>query len=358
MKRLLLFVLVACSAQKSATPEPAATPPATPAAPAVPAAATEQPGTAPTPAPPGAKGRIETQRFKSAALGVDKKVIVYLPAGYDDKPNTRWPVFYYLHGLTGNETNWVELGKLDAAADQLGLQAIVVMPDGDDGFYVDGLAKPDYDACMKDGTGLFMPGKQNRRDTCVRARKYETYITKDLIGHIDATFRTIAKRDGRAIAGLSMGGFGALMLSMRHPDLFAAAASHSGVDSLIYMGPFPYKAGKVELMTDVKQWGGPFVEINRWMRGLFGDDVAYWKKFDPTTLVDKLQPGQLALYLDCGTEDGFALDNGAAWLHDLLLAKKIDHAFFLGPGGHDFEFWKPRLLESLKFLRDHVAKPT
>ena len=267
-------------------------------------------------------------------------------------------MFYYLHGLTGNETNWVELGKLDAASDQLGLQAIVVMPDGDDSFYVDAIAKADYDACMKDGTGLFIPAKQSKRDTCVRARRYESYIAQDLVGHVDATYRTIAKREARAIAGLSMGGFGALMLSMRHPELFAAAASHSGVDSLTYMGPFPYQKGKVQLMTDVKQWGGPFVEINRWMRSVFGDELATWKQYDPTTLVEKLQPGQLALYLDCGTEDGFALHNGMQYLHDLLLAKNIEHAYYIGPGGHDFRFWSVRIAESLKFLRDHVAKPT
>lgn len=348
---LLLVVLIACSSQKT---EPAATPTAVPVAPAATPAAP-----APATAPVAAKGKVETKTFKSTALGVDKHYVVYLPADYDTQPNRRYPVFYYLHGLTGNETNWVELGKLDDAANQLGLQAIVIMPDGDDGFYIDGLAKADYDACMKDGTGLFVPQKQSKKETCVHARKYETYITKDLIGHVDATYRTIAKREARAIAGLSMGGFGALMLSMRHPDLFAAAASHSGVDSLIYMGPFPYKPGaKVETMTDIKQWGGPFVEINRWMRGLFGDDVAHWKEYDPTTLVDKLKPGSLALYLDCGTEDGFALNNGASWLHDLLLAKKIDHAFFLGPGGHDFQFWHARIPESLKFLRDHVTKPT
>ena len=125
------------------------------------------------------------------------------------------------------------------------------------------------------------------------------------------------------------------------------------------MGPFPYKPGAtVERMTDVKLWGGPFVEINRWMRGLLGDKVDYWKQYDPTTLIDKVKPNQVALYLDCGTEDGFALNNGAAWLHDLLTAKKWDHAFFLGPGAHDFSFWKPRVAESLKFLRDHTTKPS
>ncbi|HEX5059243.1 MAG TPA: alpha/beta hydrolase-fold protein, partial [Kofleriaceae bacterium] len=247
MKKLLLVALFACSSHKS---DPAPVKAAAPVASPAPVAAAAQPEAKPEakPAAPIAKGRVETKRFKSAALGVEKKYLVYLPAGYDSA-TTRYPVFYYLHGLGGNETNWVEGGKLDEAADGLGLQAIVVMPDGDDSFYVDGLAKVDYDACMKDGTGLFIPQKQNKRDTCVRARKYETYITKDLIGHIDATYRTIAKREARAIAGLSMGGFGALMLSMRHQDLFAAAASHSGVDSLIYMGPFPYVAGKIEQMT-------------------------------------------------------------------------------------------------------------
>jgi S-formylglutathione hydrolase FrmB len=353
MKRLaLLCVVVACQSKQAPPAEPIA-------APTAPAPAVEPARTTAAHAEPIGKGRIEERRFMSTALGVEKRFVVYLPAGYDDKPNARYPVFYYLHGLGGDESNWIDGGKLDVAADALGLQAIVVMPDGDDGFYVDGLAKVDYDACMKDGTDLLVPARQSKRDTCVRARKYETYITKDLIGHVDTSLRTIAKRDGRAIAGLSMGGFGALMLSMRHSDLFAAAASHSGIDSLIYMGPFPYTAvDKVDLMTDVKQWGGRHVELNRWVRGLLGDDVSHWKKYDPTTLVATLKPNTLALYLDCGTEDGWALQHGASYLHDLLLAKKIDHEFFLGPGKHDFAFWKVRVRESLRFLRDRIAKPT
>jgi S-formylglutathione hydrolase FrmB len=97
-------------------------------------------------------------------------------------------------------------------------------------------------------------------------------------------------------------------------------------------------------------------EIGTWVRGIFGDELATWQAHDPAALVGSLEPGKLALYLDCGTEDGFGLDAGASYLHDLLVARKIDHAFFLGPGGHDFAFWVPRLPESLKFLREHVAK--
>jgi putative tributyrin esterase len=338
MKRLLLVLAACSSSQTQPAPKPAPLPEAKPAA-----------------VVEAKKSRVETQKLDSAALGVTKEYVVYLPASYDG--TKRFPVFYYLHGLTGNEQNWVEGGKLDKTADELGLEAIVVMPDGDDGFYTDSAAPIDYDACRKDGTGLFMPAFQSKIPTCVKQRKYETYIVKDLIADVDAKYKTIATREGRAIAGLSMGGFGALKLSMRHPDLFAAAASHSGVDSLLYAGPYPYAKGKVELVKDAKDWGRGAGEIGAWMRMLFGDSLENWKAHDPTTLAAKVEPGKPALYLDCGTEDGFGLHNGAQYLHDILVDRKIEHVFFLGPGQHDFKFWRARLPESLKFLRDHTAKP-
>ncbi|HUS31449.1 MAG TPA: alpha/beta hydrolase family protein [Kofleriaceae bacterium] len=345
MKCLVLVVaLAACSSQQTTAPQ--------------------QKSPAPTAAPvaPANAGRVETRHFQSAALGVEKDYIIYLPAGYDASTK-RYPVFYYLHGLGGNETNWTNTGELAQSADKLGLEAIVVMPDGDDGFYADSAAPIDYDTCMKDGTGLFLPGMQNRQHTCVKQRKYETYIIKDLVGEIDAKYRTVASREGRAIAGLSMGGFGALQLGMRHPDLFAAAASHSGVDALLYAGPYPYEKGKVKLITqeEISRYGkgNPDVEqIGLWIQMIFGKDIAVWKSYDPATLAEKVEPGKPALYLDCGTEDGFGLQNGAQYLHDILSARNIEHAFFLGPGPHDMRFWRPRLPESLKFLRDHTVKPT
>jgi S-formylglutathione hydrolase FrmB len=336
-----LAALVACSSGSAPTPAPA-------------------PSTAlPTQAPAAltAPGTVKDVKFRSDALGVTKRYVAYLPGGYETS-GKRYPVFYYLHGLGGNEDNWVEGGQIDKAADALGLQAILIMVDGDDAFYVNGIGAVDHDRCLADGTGLFMPGHETKRTTCVRKRDYDTYVTTDLIAHVDATYRTIATREGRAIAGLSMGGFGALQLSMRHSDLFSAAASHSGLVSLLYAGPVPYQAGKVELLTDVRTWGGPFVEIKRWMIGLLGEDIAHWRTFDPSALVASLAPGKLALYVDCGTEDEFLFHNQAAYLHDLLLDKKIEHTYFIGPGHHTFEFWKRRVPESLKFLRDHTSKPT
>lgn len=310
--------------------------------------------TATPPAP--AAGRVETRTFASTALGVDKDYVVYLPAGYDAAPATRWPVLYYLHGLTGDETNWTQGGDLAAIADRLDLRAIVVMPDGDDGFYTDAATDYDYDQCLADGRGLLIPAAPKHR-TCVRHRAYETYVVRDLVADVDATYRTIADQRGRAIAGLSMGGFGALKLALRHPELFAAAASHSGVDALLYRGPHPYVAGAVELVTDVVRWEQELGTIGAWFRGIFGPDLATWRANDPASLVAELTPDGPALYLDCGTEDDFLLQDGASYLHDLLAARGIDHVFFLGPGHHDLAFWKARLPESLTFLAAHVAAP-
>ena len=339
MKRLVLLALAACSSSSTQPPAP-------------------KPATTTTTAPVH-KGTVTTRTFHSAALGVDKTYYVYLPSGYD-AGTTRYPVFYYLHGLTGDEHSWIKGGHLDDAADQLGLSAIVVMPDGDDGFYTDAVTPVDYDACMKDGTGLFLPTMQRRDKTCVHQRNYETYITKDLVTDVDTQYRTLAKREGRGLAGMSMGGFGALELAMRHPDEFSAAASHSGVDALLYAGPHPYGTGIVTLVTDPSNWGrspDPNVaQIGTWVRGIFGPDIANWKAHDPASLINELKPGQLALYLDCGTEDEFGLDAEATYLHELLDNKHLEHAFFTGPGHHAFDFWIPRLPKSLAFLRDHLAK--
>jgi S-formylglutathione hydrolase FrmB len=307
-----------------------------------------QPAAAPSPS------RVVTETMRSEALGVDKSVLVYLPRGYDSQPGRKYPVFYYLHGLGGDETNWLKSGELDAQADQLGLEAIVVMPDGDDGFYVDSAMPMDYDTCLKQGAGLFMPDRQNPQTTCVRTRNYESYIAKDLVSWVDGKYRTIATREGRGVAGLSMGGFGAMALSLRHPELFSAAASHSGAVALLYQGPHPFAPGKAVLGDKVPLGaGGP---VGAWLQRVFGTNLDGWRKFDVVNLATALPAGKVALYFDCGTEDIFRLHDNLQYVHEALDAKRIPHEFFLGPGGHDFDFWRARLPSSLTFLRDHTAK--
>jgi S-formylglutathione hydrolase FrmB len=343
---LILPLAIACGSSPAPKPTTTTTapPPATTAAPPAPIVIPTATGT----------GKVETHTFHSDALGVDKSYVVYLPGGYSADPAARWPVLYYLHGLGGNETNWTELGDLAGAADQLHLAAIVVMPDGDDGFYTNAAAPRDYDACLKDGSGLFDP-REDRATTCVRSARYEDYIVKDLIAHVDGTYATIADRRARGIAGLSMGGFGALALAMRHPDLFSAAASHSGVDALLYEGPHPYEAGKVQLVEDVASWGKVVEPIGAWVRAIFGTNKAMWQAHDPAFLAAQLAPGTLALYLDCGTEDIFLLNDAAAYLHDVLTARGIAHSYYIGPGRHDFDFWRQRVGHSLAFFAAHFA---
>lgn len=333
MKRLLLLSLFACSSSK----------PTEPAKPT------------PSAGPPSAS-RVVIEHFHSDALGVDKNVVVYLPAGYDSTPAAKWPVFYYLHGLGGNETNWTEHGKLKESADSLGIGAIIVMPDGDDGFYVDSASKIDFDACMKDGTGLFMPQREPKDTTCVRQRSYETYIAKDLVGWTDATYHTIAKRDGRGIAGLSMGGFGAMALALRHPDEFAAAASHSGAIALLFAGPRPFQPTKSTLITDTDGFAKAAGPIGAWIQLMMGSDLNEWKAHDVVQLASKVTTNRPALYIDCGTEDDFNLQDNAAYAHEALTNAHVEHEFFLGPGKHNFEFWSARLPKSLQFLRDHTTK--
>jgi putative tributyrin esterase len=336
---LLLAITLAACGTPAQQPQPQQAPVTTPA---------------PVKSPKPTKGTVVTEKLHSTALGVEKDIRVYLPAGYDPADARRYPVFYYLNGLGGDETNWVELAKLDVAADALGLEAIVVMPDGDNNFYIDSAKPEDYDACMKEGTGMFIP-TQSRKKTCVKASKYESYIVKDLVSWVDGKYKTITTREGRGIGGLSMGGFGALVLAMKHPTLFSATVSHSGLDALLYKGPFPYEKGKVVLATDTSGLTmlGP---VGEWLRGLFSDDIAFWRAHDPALLASKLAPGTLKIYLDCGTEDIFRFHNGMAYLHDLLLERKIDHEYYVGPGGHDFTFWTERLPNSLAFLRKSLAQ--
>ncbi len=305
---------------------------------------------------PDGPGRVEEATFASAALGVDKRYLVYLPAGYDPAAARRYPVIYMLHGLGGDETNWIEQGKLAEAADAMKLQAIVVMPDGDASFYANAVTPVDFERCL--GSHPVFSQQADPATYCVKTPRYEDYIVRDLIGHVDATYRTIASRAGRGIGGLSMGGFGALQLAARHQDLFAAAASHSGVDALLYAGPYPYVAGKVVLADDVKSWGKEVEPIGTHVRSIFGAELATWQAHDPATLLGALQDGALALYLDCGTEDGFQLHHGAQYVHDLLTEHGVRHTWFLGPGAHDFQFWAQRIDDSLAFQVANLAPAT
>jgi S-formylglutathione hydrolase FrmB len=299
--------------------------------------------------------RVVTRTFASTSLGVSKSYVVYVPIGYSEQPQRRWPVVYFLHGMTQDENAWSRAGNLAQTADDMRFPAIIVMPDGDNSFYSNSATAINYQACMATGKGMLDP-RSARASTCVRKPDYEDYIVKDLIADVEQSFRVDANRQARAIAGLSMGGFGAMMLAMRHSDQFSAAASHSGVLTLLFAGPYPYRRNEVRLVDDVASWGDEIGIFGTWFRNVFGTERNNWLAHDPSQLAKSLQPGQLQLYVDCGTEDEFGLYNGASYIHDILSERGIVHTFFLGPGGHNFEFWKRRLVASLQFFASHFAR--
>ncbi len=151
------------------------------------------------PSPSRAGGTIERRSFFSAALQRQMRYEVVLPAAYASGQQ-RYPVLYLLHGWQGDETNWISLTHLVEVASRYAL--IIVTPQAVNSWYVNSATNP--------------------------ADRYADYIADDLIAEIDGRYRTIASSHQRAIAGLSMGGYGALLLTLRHPDLFGFAGSISG----------------------------------------------------------------------------------------------------------------------------------
>ncbi len=265
---------------------------------------------------------VQTVEFKSDSVGRTMKYNIVLPAKYEQGME-RFPVLYLLHGLTGNYTNWAQM-KVPAYARNYDL--IVVMPDAGNSWYLN-WAKSDE-------------GQKNN---------WEDAIVKDLVGHVDANYRTIARREGRAINGLSMGGFGGLMLGLRHPELFCTIGSHSGavayvktVGERIRTGNAAgkKKGNKAPSTTPDPKIGieGFSSQADRSPKGQMLTTPEECAAYDPFALVLKLPREKLPyICFDCGTEDFVYKDNAA--LATLLLENKIPHTFSQSAGKHDGAYW-------------------
>jgi S-formylglutathione hydrolase FrmB len=307
----------------------------------------------PAAAQPARPGRVVTDSLWSYALGTFKKAVVYLPPSYD-RSRTRYPVAYYLHGLTGNETNWVKGGRLDAVMDSLvalGMrEMIIVMPDGDDSWWMTANSLPDVSACRR-----ALPAYAGDADSfCVPWPHYDDYVAYDVVKFVDGKYRTRADRSHRGLAGLSTGGFGAIMLALQYPRLFAAAASHSGVVWPLEWAPdgvLDRPVGSVDSTWRRVRAGG----VGQSMLASFGRDTAAWFARDPVHLLDRAKArGDVlpALKADCGTGDPFLAGNRA--FRDQLKARGValDYAEF--PGGHDWPYWRAHAAESLKWLAERM----
>ncbi len=303
------------------------------------------------------RGEVRFASFFSPALGVEKHFVVYLPPSYARQARRRFPVAYYLHGLTGNEGDWVTLGAIDRVADSLiarGMpEMILVMPDGDDGWYTNWAEERSFAACMADTTV-----RSRSTTSCTERERYEDYVARDLVGHVDSTYRTQADREHRGIAGLSMGGYGAVVLALKHADVFSAAASHSGVVSPLYAGAHPF-APPATYLTSMDSVRARYRGIWPLLGVAFGADTGSWYARDPARLARRAMLSSRApapaLFLDVGTEDGL-VDQNRAFHWELLTGLGYEHVYAEWPGIHNWPFWHDHVGESLRFLASHIAR--
>lgn len=261
---------------------------------------------------------LESMVVNSSLLNRAVKYSIYLPPDYYTSTR-RYPVLYLLHGLGDNETSWIQFGEADRIADA-GIRSgelppmIIVMPDAGATFYIN-----DYQSKVR----------------------YEDMFVQEFIPHIDSLFRTRPQREFRAVSGLSMGGYGSLVLAMHHPELFSACAALSAAvrtdEALINVPDERYNTVYAPLFS------GP----------VKGDErlTITWKRNSPITLAQSAPEGDLTKvrwYIDCGDDDGLTVGN--AMLHIALLDRKIPHEYRARDGAHTWTYWRTSLPDALKFI--------
>jgi S-formylglutathione hydrolase FrmB len=244
-----------------------------------------------------------TVQFKTAHLGGRQVSFnLILPKDYSTS-HRRFPVLYLLHGYTGNYTDWVTRTGIVRYA--RAYEEIIVMPDAADSWYVNNYADPKL--------------------------KWEDYVIEDLIPYVDSHYRTVASRRGRAIAGLSMGGYGALYLGLKYHNLFSAVASLSGVVASADL------AGRDPAVW--KMIGEKMPKMKETLLEDFGPPSNPARKGeDPFLLIRQLTPEERpALFLAVGESDPFLQQNRE--FVALLSSLKIAYHYHEVPGGHEWKVW-------------------
>jgi S-formylglutathione hydrolase FrmB len=233
---------------------------------------------------------------------------VILPRDYQTSTVSRYPVLYLLHGFGGHYSDWVTHANLADYAAQY--RMIVVTPEGNNGWYTDSAS--------------------------TATDKYESYILNELIPDVQKRFRTIESRYGRGIAGLSMGGYGALKFGLKSPATFAFAGSMSGALAVPSWSDDDYQSLK-SIRDSAFSAFGPL-----------GSDAR--KANDIFEITRNLTTERISslpyFYLDCGTEDVLISDNNR--FAALLSEKKIPHEFRELPGNHNWPYWDQQIQEVLR----------
>jgi S-formylglutathione hydrolase FrmB len=311
------------------------------------------------------RGQVILEEFESAVLRGNaagdphvRTVPVYLPPSYGVDRERRYPVTFVLAGFTGrgrtllNDNPWSPAlpERMDALIARGACEEmILVLPDG----------------FTRYGGSQYLNSSATGR--------YEDHIVQELVPHVDRAYRTLEGRGHRGVMGKSSGGYGALVLAMRHPAVFGAVASHSGdvYFEYCYRGDVPKFCSQIQEAGGLEAWLAAFdaklqkkhddlLALNVLAMaaayspnpasplgidlpcdlesGAFREDVwRRWLEHDPLRLVERhaesLRAARL-VYLDCGTRDEFQLHHGARIFSRRLTALGIAHEFEEFPDGH------------------------
>ena len=266
------------------------------------------------------QAKTDTIEVYSPAMDKSLKTAVTTPSSYRTGKKD-YPVLYLLHGGSGSFSDWhlkaTEPGLVGRMAEKYEL--IIVTPSvGPASYY--------YDSPVLDSV------------------RYETYIVNELIPHIDKSYRTFDRKESRAITGLSMGGHGAITLSAKHPNLFVAAGSMSGVMNI-----------------DTRMWQvqDDFKKLRQGaQKAMLGNDLNYegpdFSTFTAVGLVDKMKTNGLALIIDCGVDD-FLIETNRQ-IHQLLLENETPHEYIERPGAHTWPYWTDALPVHLLFFDKYLKR--
>jgi putative tributyrin esterase len=260
---------------------------------------------------PESKSRLQDRAFQSKSLGRAMTYRILLPAGYSENAK-KYPVLYLLHGWHGDYQNWSTLTKLTRYAEALPI--LVVMPDAGNSWYVDSATVPQD--------------------------KFEQYMVHDLTQEVDEHWRTVRSARGRAIAGLSMGGYGAVKFALEYPETFGLAASLSGA----------FNAASPEL-------GGERNDLRPSLATAFG--AAHSKTRERNDLYALASAANVReipyLYIDCGTQDDSFLEPNRK-LAAILSQRKFAYEYHEFPGTHSWEYWDERLPAVLNLVRREMVE--
>jgi S-formylglutathione hydrolase FrmB len=261
------------------------------------------------PRPAGLSGTIAERSYQSRALGARLPFEIYLPAGYATS-HDRYPVIYFLQGLPASPYAFRNVRSFAHALERTGRKAIIVAPRG----ARDGDSDPEY---LDWGPG----------------RNWETAIARELPHYVDSHFRTIPSRRGRALVGISAGGYGAVLLALHHLDAFSVVEAWSG-----YFHPTnPTGTARLDLGTSVANRRASAHTFVRSLRRRFARHPTFF-----------------AFYV--GNRDAlFRPENER--LNKELKAARVPHVFRVYPGAHEHSLWQAHASAWLRLALDHLARP-